>query len=164
MHRIVISFSVGLIAGFVMMQVVCRGFLLFAEGDPSSAALQRQMSPADYQTWVDARFEMPFMLASLAVAIACACACGWAARPMGAVRRKRNSSGDPLMPDEIRTVARACRFCDLTDKGADYLQGLIVGRLVETEPALARKVDGYNTSRMERVLTELLRRQDSAQG
>lgn len=59
-------------------------------------------------------------------------------------------------------MARACRFCDLRDKGADYLQGLIVGRLVESHPALAGKVDDYSSSHMELLLTELLRRQDRA--
>ncbi len=162
MHRVVVSFAVGLIAGFVLMQLVCRGFLLFAEGDVADAT-GRGLSPASHQQGMESRYEVPFLLASLAAALACGCGCGLAARP-APVRRKRSGTGEPLTPDEVRTVARACRFCDLSDKGADYLQGLIVGRLVESDPALARRVDSYDMARIERLLTELLRRQDRVPG
>ena len=42
--------------------------------------------------------------------------------------------------NEFERVLATCASVELRDKSPDYVQGLIVGRLVESDPALAKRL------------------------
>ena len=65
---------------------------------------------------------------------------------------------EPLTHDEFQRVSQCCLWMPLDDKSPDYVQGLIVGRLAEAEPALARKVDGFGGRHVAALQRDLIRR------
>lgn len=157
MTRTIISFLIGVVMAFVALQGLCRMFLRFVEGEPAAAEIRRSMNSGEYQRWVDNRYELPFMFVSLSGSLACGFLCGWAAVDAGARSRPR-PDGEPLTHEEKKQAIASCLWADLTDRGPAYVQGLIVGRLAESEPIVARKVAGLGDEQMARLLRKVLRR------
>ncbi len=166
MGRTVVFFCTGLLFGFIGLQLACRGFLLFAEGAEADAANRRGLSLADYQQWVDVRYERPFLLLSAAGGLLCATLAAAASQRLDqmparrAPDRRPRGSDDPLTREEFRQVAQACLLVPLAERSPEYVRGLVVGRLADTAPALARKVDGFSDNHMAAVYADLCARQD----
>jgi hypothetical protein len=163
MGRQVFGFWVGLVVGFVGIQLVCRASLYFAEGSDVSAAEERHMSLPEYRQWVDVRYERPFMVVSLAGGLLCGTVCafgsGHPVRAAAPARWHRSGHDDPLSRDEFHQVLQACLLVPLAERSPEYVRGLVVGRLAEAAPALAHKVDGFSDRRLGALHADLRRRQ-----
>jgi hypothetical protein len=159
MVRVVVSFLVGTVVAFAAVHLLGRVALAAVEGAPETAADRRQMTVGEYQRWLDSRYELPVMLAALAGGLACGMACGLAAVRIGAAPDR--PAGAPLTRDEQRQAVACCLWADLRGRTPEYLQGLIVGRLAESEPALARKIDALGHDQAGELLRKALRRKSA---
>ena len=167
MGRVIAAFFLGLVIGAGGLYLACRALLMIAEGPDMAAARERDMSLAQYREYVDLRYERPFLLVSAAGGLICAWWCAYAAgtgesatagRP-GRRRRRRRSGDDPLTREEFRQVLQACLLVPLDERSPEYVRGLVVGRLAESAPAVAHKVDGFSDRHMAALYGDLLHRQ-----
>jgi hypothetical protein len=163
MGRQVVGFVLGLLFGFVGVQMACQAVVYFTEGPDVSAAEERNMSLPEYRRWVDLRYERPFLLVSLAGAVVCGVACAYAlnvpVRAAARPARRRAGADDPLTREEFHQVLQACLMVPLDQRGPEYVRGLVVGRLAEAAPALAHKVDGFSDRHMAALHSDLRHRQ-----
>jgi hypothetical protein len=62
-----------------------------------------------------------------------------------------------LTPPEFARVVQCCLFAQIEKRDPAYAQGLIVGRLVDTDPELAKKVDDFSPEHMAALCRDLRR-------
>jgi hypothetical protein len=68
--------------------------------------------------------------------------------------KARTSADAVLSTEEFQRVFQACQWIS-TAGGPEYLRGFIVGRLAESWPAIAKKVDGFDDAHMTAVCDDL---------
>jgi hypothetical protein len=81
-------------------------------------------------------------------------------------RRHRSGHGPsmPLEQSEFERIRALCLWVDLRDKSPDYVQGLIVGRLAEIDPALARRVDQFDELEIDMLVARIKRHKERIEG
>jgi hypothetical protein len=81
-------------------------------------------------------------------------------------RRHRSGQGPsmPLEQSEFERIRALCLWVDLHGKSPDYIQGLIVGRLAEIDPALARRVDQFDELEMGMLVARIKRHKERMEG
>jgi hypothetical protein len=79
-------------------------------------------------------------------------------------RRSRHHDSMPLEHSDFERVRALCLWVDLHDKSPDYVQGLIVGRLAEIDPALARRVDEFDDLEMDMIVARIKRHKERMEG
>jgi len=81
--------------------------------------------------------------------------------------RRHRSGQTPFMPleqSEFERIRALCLWVDLHDKSPDYIQGLIVGRLAEIDPALARRVDEFGELEIDMLVARIKRHKERIEG
>jgi hypothetical protein len=140
MARVVVGFLVGYAVGFAGLWGLCAVAARAIEGESTTAATARGISVAEYRQWYEARYGTMTVIASQVGGVACALLCGLAGTQTGSVSARRRA-GEPLSREETRMAIASCLWADVTGREPEYVRGLIVGRLAESEPDVARKVD-----------------------
>jgi hypothetical protein len=159
MGRMVIGFLLGTVLGFATLYLAFHGAVRVLEGSDLEAASRRNMSLDAYQEWVDVRYERPFTLAAMAAALMFGVLGARAFnRPIFGLVGGRPDRGDPLTREEFRQVLHTCGWVPLDEHGPEYVRGLAVGRLADSHPALARKVDEFGDAQMAALHHHLCRR------
>jgi len=148
---VVLTALVGFVVGFALTAVAGWVAVRAIEGDEAGAAAARGMARLEYRGYTDDRFVMPVLAAALAAGVGCAAVGGRAAVRAGA--------SAALTRDERRVAVACCLWADLSGRDADYLRGLIVGRLAETDPAVAAKVAALPPGPMADLFDRVRRRQ-----
>jgi hypothetical protein len=162
MNRVAVGFVLGYVLGFAGLYVAFYSAVWAIEGSDFEAAGRRNMPIDAYQQWVAAQYERPFLLAA-GVASAMFGVLGARAfnvpivGPRSAVGR-RPDGDKPLTREEFYQVLHACEWLPLEERTPEYVRGLAVGRLAESHPALARKVDDFGDDRMDALHHDLCRK------
>ena len=160
MFRVVVSFFAGYVIGFVGLWGLCHIAARGIEGDAQAAANARGVSHAEYLQWYEARYGLLTLIASQVGGIASGFLCGQAAMQSRAKAAHR-PAGESLTRDETKLALASCLWADLSGRGPDFVQGLIVGRLAESEPEVARKVDRLGRDQLRDLYDKVRRRKEA---
>jgi hypothetical protein len=165
MFPAIARFLAGLLIGTGALFLAGRFLVLFVDSSGTTTDPTRNQSRAQHEASVAGQYDPPILVFSLIGGLICAACCAAAgptdtpARPQ---TRRRSSIGtdDSLSRDEFHQVLQACLPVPIDDRSPDYVRGLVVGRLADTAPALAHKVDGFSDRHMAALHRDLLHRQD----
>jgi hypothetical protein len=164
------AFALGFAVGFSLIYGAGQVFLKLKHGSREEGALARGTTPEDYSYWRETSFEPRLHGAALAGGIVCAAACCYAAIVKWLTDRTAPAKTVAVAPEgpagqrhvdhdlterEFADVFRKCNWVDLEVKSPIYLQGFLVASFVESDVALATKLDRFSPRRMQALLDEL---------
>ena len=162
MPKVIVYSVVGMVAGFVAIFAVCQFALTLPPFAEKIEAAQKR-SPSDFDNWYEKNVSSKILVASFVGGLLSGGFCGLrAAKPLRhAVRRRRpvwtKDDHWPLSESEFARVMQACLFVQVERRNPAYVQGLVVGRLVESDPDLAKKVDDFSPEHMVALWRDLRR-------
>jgi hypothetical protein len=150
------GFTIGLVGLYAAGQVVSH-FVL----EPSDKVAQKRgLTLPNYEKWVEEKVRPGMLCFTFGGAVFCGALCAVRAPLRGresAARRRSHPKADdrPLNAEEFESVLRCCLFVNLEERGPAYLQGLLVGRLVDTDADLAARIDRFSERHMTALWSDL---------
>jgi hypothetical protein len=153
--------ALGAFGGAILAYFGSQLFLLVTDGSGDATALARGISLREYEDEAAQRIRPKILTLTIVSGLlggVTAAFLGAATPAAGRRRQSSHASSTPLDRAEFRRVLTSCAWVDFRDKTADYMQGLIVGRLAESDPALAKRVDGFDELEMDMLLVQLQKR------
>lgn len=87
-----------------------------------------------------------------------------AANPRGARREFHRTPSMPLDSEQFQRVLATCGWANMRDKSSDYVQGLIVGRLADSNPVIAQRVERLDEFELEALVGKILRHRNRVSG
>lgn len=161
MSRVIGSFFVGLVLSFLGLYLL--GELAVKAGWETVYAenLKTARSAEEYQERVDRGTRPLILWLAVSGAFIGATLCGLytanrAGKAAPRVGGTRTAADVALSPVEFERVRQCCLFALAGDRTPAYVQGLVVGRLADTAPELAAKVDKFSEPHMQALLQDLL--------
>jgi hypothetical protein len=125
-------------------------------------AKRESMSRENFAAWQNHKLDSAAELCLFGVVCCGALGAVGFNRPIGAAgrrsRRRLGGSDEPLSRDEFQQVLQACVWMPIDARSPEYVRGLVVGRLAENQPALAKRVDGVSDHLMDMLYRDLCRR------
>lgn len=164
MPRVLAWFLGGLAGGTVGVYVACAVGVAFAYEYIDPPAFRQARNAEEYARRVRELTASGIMQVSVYGGLLCAGLCAMRAAevfPSGLRRRSPRKTVDltqepPLTSAEFRQTVQACLFLDLRRRTPEFVQGLLVGRLVEGSPELAAKIEKFGNEHMAALLQDLL--------
>jgi hypothetical protein len=162
MSRVQIAFVLGLCLGFFTTYGVCLAAVAFGYEYIDHEAF-KSSRPEDYEAHVRQRTGPFITLFSVGGGLLCAAICSLAASKTGTSKRAspRRSHSEwqnherPLSRQEFESVVHSCLFVDLRNRSPAFVQGLLVGRLADSAPELAAKIDGFSNEHMAALVEDV---------
>lgn len=156
-------FVLGALGGALVAYFGCLLFLNMTESADTTAADLAFRTPHEIesQRWqrhgpkILAVTVMGFLLGGVTAAILGSSAAS--TNPSPACRRTHRRNSTPLDPDQLQRVLATCGWANLRDKSPDYIQGLIVGRLAESDPVIAHRVEQLDDYELESLVEKIRR-------
>ncbi len=163
MVRVILAFFVGTAAGFFGLYLIGSIIRMYAY-EHIAPKEYSHLPPAKYAALVNERTSWTMIQVSLSGGVVCGLlsavsAAGVFASDSGKQRRRPKAQASremPLSRTEFERVLQSCTFVDLRDRPPAYLQGLLVGRLADSAPELAVKIDRFGEEHMAEVLQDVL--------
>jgi hypothetical protein len=164
MPRVIVCFLGGMLIGFAGSYGLGKlVVLVLFQSEVTSVEKESQIA-GEFEDWYARRVERPILGLAAAAALLCGSLSGLAAtRPVSRVpARPRRDWPDkyedaPLKSEEFERVLQACLFARFSERSPEYVQGIIVGRLVESDPDLARRMDRFSPRHMQALWQDLVR-------
>jgi hypothetical protein len=165
----VVGFSlVGFIVGFSAVFVACQFAITLPPFKERIEAAQSQSAGNSnyYEEWYEQKVLSRVLIASFFGGLLCGGFGGLRATQdrrlsNNAFRRSRRPWAKhdewPLSQPEFARVLQCCLFTQVENREPIYIQGVIVGRLVDSDPELARKVDEFSSEHMLALWRDLRR-------
>lgn len=162
MTRVLLAVLVGMAIGFLGTYFLGRGAeeILF-RGDLEEKRQKFQIT-GEYEAWYGRYVQYPLIGVSLLGGFLCGALCG--KRMLGSSARPNalNSNAhwdrdeQPLNREEFQRVLQCCLFTRLPDTEPAFVKGVIVGRLADSDPELARRVLQFSPRHMHALWTDLV--------
>jgi hypothetical protein len=166
MNRVIVSFVAGLLIGSATLFLASQLYLMVFVGDARDRANSQHKTVGAAEDEIELRFGRPLYLFTIAGGLMCGWWCAYAAwrseaeAPRRAMHPTRSMGRDDrLTREEFHQVLQACLLVPLDERSPEFVRGLVVGRLAETAPGLARKVDGFSDRHMDALHSDLRDRQ-----
>lgn len=165
MIRVLVWFMMGLAVGMIGVYLACTLVIIFAYENIDPNAFRQARSTNEYDQRVTQLTSASVVKITLYGGLVCAALCAGKAawgRPTVSPRhtfsaKKTLASDKPLNPTEFERVLQSCLFINVQHRSPAFLQGLIVGRLVDSSPELAAKIEKFSEVHMAAVLQDVLR-------
>lgn len=163
MVRVLLSFFGGLAVGCFGLYLVCALAKVYAYEHiaPKEFLL---LSPAEYAHLVEERTALGMIQVSLSGGLVCGMLCavkaaaifGPRARAGGRQPHAQVTREKPLTSVEFERALQSCLFVDLRQRPPAFLQGVLVGRLADSDPELAARIADFGKEHMAALLHDLL--------
>jgi hypothetical protein len=168
MSRKNLAFASGLIVSFLAIFLVGEVIVTVGMEQIHREALESAPSPAEYRAGLHRRAEPVILFVAVVGGFVVGALCSMYAGKTPAGRTApgsmvhwladsgRAGSDQALTPAEFERVRQSCLFVNVYDRSTAYIQGVIVGRLADTAPELAAKVDRFSEAHMEVIRREIV--------
>jgi hypothetical protein len=157
----VVRFVLGAFGGAILAYLGSQLFLLMTQSSDGAAILIKSHQQIEDESWqlFGPKILTVTIMGGLLGGATAAFLGASAATANRANRRHRSShdSSTPLDRSEFLRVLASCAWIELRDKSPDYVQGVIVGRLAESDPALAQRVDHFDELEMDLLIARIRR-------
>jgi hypothetical protein len=164
MPRVLLYFFAGLLVCFAGVYVAGHFVTGLLFKDRIQAAQTRSQNVTDYEHWYEDHVTARILPIAVAVGLLLGSLGGMRAatqrkdrpaRKPRPVRPRAKGEDLPLTSPEFDRVAQCCLFVGIAEREPSFVQGVIVGRLVDSEPELAHKVGGFSPEHMAALWKDL---------
>jgi hypothetical protein len=163
-------FVLGFMSGGLVAYFAAVIFLNMTESADTTAADLAFRSPHEIETQRWQRYGPKIMAVTVlgcllggvtAVILASNSTAKTPQRPRRSLPRTQST---PLDSEQFQRVLATCGWANLRNKNAEYVQGLIVGRLAESDPAIAHRVEQLDDFELESLVEKIQRHRARVSG